>query len=267
MALETFERVEPLLFAHEGGYSGDRHDSGNWSSGKAGVGQLIGTKYGIAAPTLIANRRGKVTAEDMKNLTREEAVRIYKAQYWDTVRGDDLPAGVDYCVYDYSVNSGPGRAARELQRVVGASVDGVIGPATLNAVSDGGLSPVRIIDEICDRRLAFMKSLKVWPRYKNGWSRRVSEVRSKSKQFAMNYPIADAVPEDDVPVPKAKPEDKSGWRTWATPDGASKAVGLFSGLGAMLSGSGPLQWALAAVFVIAALVGGYLAIQHFKEAD
>ena len=203
----------------------------------------------------------------MKNLTRDEATRIYKAQYWDTVRGDDLPVGVDYCTYDYSVNSGPGRAARELQRVVGVVVDGVVGPATLAAVSACGKSSQQIVDEICDRRLAFMKGLRVWKRYKNGWSRRVAEVRTKSKQLVMDYPVTDYDTKEAVPVPPAKPEDKNGWKTWASPDGATKAVSLFSGLGALLSGSGPLQWALAAVFVIAALVGGYLAIQHFKESD
>ncbi|QFT31822.1 putative Peptidoglycan domain protein [Labrenzia sp. THAF82] len=267
MALATFERVKPLLLAHEGGYSGDRHDPGNWSSGKAGVGRLIGTNYGIAAPTLIANRSGHVEADDMKNLTRDEAIRIYKAQYWDTVRGDDLPMGVDYCIYDYSVNSGPGRASKELQRVVGAIADGVIGPATVKAVATCGKSSSEIIDEICDRRLAFMKRLRVWRRYKNGWSRRVSDVRMKSKQFVMDYPVTDYDSEEIVPVPKAKPEDKSGWKAWKTPDAITKGLGAFSGLGAILSGTGPIQWAFAIAFVIAALVGAYLAVQHFKDSD
>ena len=267
MAHATFERVKPLLFAHEGEYSGDRDDPGNWSSGKAGVGRLIGTKYGIAAPTLIANRAGNVTVEDMKTLTREEALRIYKAQYWDTVRGDELPVGVDYCIYDYSVNSGPGRASKELQRVVGAAVDGVVGPATIKAVNSCGKSSQQIIDEICDRRLAFMRQLRTWPKYKNGWTRRVNEVRSKSKQFVMNYPIGDYGTTESAPIAPAKPQDKSGWKVWTTPEGVVKGVGSLSGIGAILSGSGPFQWALAIVFVIAALVGAYLVIKHFKEDD
>lgn len=266
MAVETFERVKPLLFAHEGGYSDHRDDPGNWSSGKVGVGRLIGTKYGIAAPTLIGNRDFTVRAEHMRALTREEAIAIYKAQYWDTVRGDDLPAGVDYCVYDYSVNSGPARASQELQRVVGADVDGVIGPKTLAAISQSGMHPTTIIDKICDRRLAFMKRLKTWKYFGRGWSRRVADVRTASKRFVANQPAPDHAIEE-APIPKAKPKDKDGLQAWKTPDGLSKLVGLFSGMGAILSGSGPAQWALAAVFVIAAVTGAYLAIRHFKEAE
>ena len=262
----TFDALMPLLFAHEGGYTNHRGDPGNWSTGKVGKGRLIGTNFGIAAPTLIGWRGDYVTAEDMKALTRDEAIAIYKAQYWNTVKGDELPAGVDYCVYDYSVNSGPGRAARELQRVVGTKVDGVIGPQTLAAIDTCGLTSMQIIDRICDRRLAFMKSLRTWGTFGKGWSRRVSEVRSKSKQFAMNHPVTDHA-EEAVPVPKAKPEDKSPIAAWKTPQGVATGVTAITGAGGFLSDTGPIQWALAFAFVLAACVGAYYFIRQMKEAD
>lgn len=262
----TFDKVKPLLFAHEGGYTNHRGDPGNWSTGDVGRGRLVGTNFGIAAPTLIGWRGGNVTAEDMKALTREEAIQIYKSQYWDTIKADHLPAGVDYCLYDYSVNSGPGRAAKELQKVVGAKVDGVIGPQTLAAIETCGLSSVSIIDGICDRRLAFMKSLKTWRTFGKGWSRRVSEVRSKAKQFAMDHPVTDHA-EDPAPVPKAKPEDKSALEAWKTPQGVATGVTALTGAGGFLSGTGPIQWALAGVFVIAAVVGAYYLIKQMKDAD
>ncbi|WP_420415300.1 glycoside hydrolase family 108 protein [Roseibium sp.] len=262
----TFEKVRPLLFAHEGGYTDHRGDPGNWSEGKVGRGRLIGTNFGIAAPTLIGWRGGNVTAADMKALTRDEAIQIYKAQYWDTIRADELPAGVDYCCYDYSVNSGPGRASKELQRVVGAKVDGVIGPMTLAALKISGLSSATIIDQICNRRLAFMKRLKTWKTFGKGWSRRVGDVRTKSKQFAMNYPVADHVA-GDAPIPKAKPEDKSPFTAWKTPQGVATGVTALTGAGGFLSGTGPVQWGLAFIFVVAALVGAYFFIKRMQEDD
>ncbi len=254
MALATFEAVKPLLFAHEGGYVDHPDDPGG------------ATNLGITIGTLSAWRGRRVTKDEVRRLTREEATQIYKAQYWDSVKGDDLPAGVDYCVYDYSVNSGPGRAARELQRVVGAGVDGIVGVETLARVKDCGKTPIQIINEICDRRLAFMKRLRTWKTFGKGWSRRVSDVRLKAKSFAANAPITD-MPVSDVPTPKAKPEDKSGLKAWGTPSGVATGVTAMTGLGGMLSGTGPIQWALAFVFVLSACVLAYYVIKQIKEAD
>ena len=87
-----------------------------------------------------------------------EVAEIYRGQYWDAIRGDDLPAGVAYCVFDAAVNSGPGRALRWLQAEIGATVDGVIGNETLGLAARR--DPVRLIDGYCARRLTFMKRLK-----------------------------------------------------------------------------------------------------------
>lgn len=255
MSIETFERVKSTLFAHEGGYVDHPSDPGG------------ATNWGITIGTLSNARGYRVTKQDVKDLTKEEATLIYKARYWDSVKGDQLPSGVDYAVYDYSVNSGPGRAGKELQRVVGASVDGVIGTETLDRVRTCGKTSREIIIEICDRRLAFMKRLKHWRTFGKGWSRRVSDVRLKSLSYAANSPITDHATPDVPPTPKAKPEDKSATGAWKTPQGVATGVGAVSGLGGMLSGTGPIQWALAAVFVIAAVVGAIYVVKSFKERD
>jgi lysozyme family protein len=103
---------------------------------------------------------------------------IYKIQYWDAIRGDDLPSGIDAAVYDYAVNSGPSRAARELQAVLGVTQDGVIGILTLEAAMRA--SPFAVIKALCERRLAFMRRARhsktkklLWPTFKTGWTRRV----------------------------------------------------------------------------------------------
>ena len=119
---------------------------------------------------------------DVRQITDGEVAEIYRGQYWDAIRGDDLPAGVAYCVFDAAVNSGPGRALRWLQAEIGAAVDGVIGNETLGLAARR--DPVRLIDGYCARRLTFMKRLRHWPTFQNGWSRRVAEVRAQSTAWA-----------------------------------------------------------------------------------
>ena len=118
----------------------------------------------------------------MKALTVDDVKPLYKAQYWDRIRGDGLPAGVDYAVFDVAVNSGVVRAAKFLQACLGLPTDGIIGPATLAAVEDK--NPRQLVTEICDKRLAFMQALPIWSTFGKGWERRVKEVESKAFEMA-----------------------------------------------------------------------------------
>ena len=70
---------------------------------------------------------------DMRALTPALVGPLYKRKYWDKVAGDLLPSGLDYAVFDAAINSGPGRAAKWLQELVGVTADGAIGPGTLAA--------------------------------------------------------------------------------------------------------------------------------------
>jgi len=170
MARNNLPKCLPITLAHEGGMSLTRADPGNWTGGKVGVGVLKGTKYGVAAsayPHL-----------DIKNLTLADVEPIYRRNYWDKVRGDDLPAGVDLTVFDYGVNSGPSRSAKELQRVVKTGVDGKIGDGTLRAVAASNGKTV--IQGVCARRMSFLRALPIWNTFKNGWTRRVADIEAKS---------------------------------------------------------------------------------------
>lgn len=156
-----FERV----VGHEGGYTTDRNDRGNWTSGKIGVGQLKGTKYGVSAmayPSL-----------DIKNLTLAKAKEIYKKDYWDACRCDDLPVGPDYLVFDSAINHGNKKARQLLQEAVGATPDGIIGPKTLAAVK--AKSKVKLCDEFCVRRGLFYAQIGTFDRYGLGWFRRLMD--------------------------------------------------------------------------------------------
>ena len=158
----SFDQAFEFVVGHEGGYTADRRDRGNWTSGKIGVGQLKGTKFGVSAmsyPDL-----------DIKNLTVEDAKAIYLKDYWEKVRSDDLPVGVDYLVFDIAVNHGVRDAIQWLQLAAGTNPDGVFGPQTLAAVQRR--DPLRLIEEIGVTRQMDYIALKSWPTYGKGWTRR-----------------------------------------------------------------------------------------------
>ncbi|TXN41698.1 hypothetical protein FV232_17100 [Methylobacterium sp. WL30] len=178
MSASNFQAVMALVLQHEGGFTSDRRDPGNWTGGKVGKGKLLGTKYGIAAnsfPNL-----------DIANITKAQAVEIYRRQYAAPVRFDDLPAGVDYAVLDIAINSGVRRAGLILCGALATlgrrvKLDGQIGDPTIEQVS--AVAPTALIDAISDARLAYMRKLTNWPTYGKGWTRRVGEVRQISKSM------------------------------------------------------------------------------------
>ncbi len=117
----------------------------------------------------------EVDEKTMRNLTPADVAPLYKAKYWDKVRGDDLPSGVDYVVFDAAINSGPGRAAKWLQQTVDVAIDGAIGPGTLRAVNS--IPAAEIVEKYQQIRLDFLKALPTWDTFGKGWGRRVQEVQ------------------------------------------------------------------------------------------
>ena len=116
-----------------------------------------------------------VYEKTMRNLKPTDVAPLYKRKYWDKVKGDDLPTGVDYVVFDAAINSGPGRAAKWLQACVGVEVDGDIGPKTLAAVR--AFDANQLIEDYAKRRLSFLMDLPTWNTFGKGWGRRVAEVQ------------------------------------------------------------------------------------------
>jgi hypothetical protein len=161
----TFEESFKMLIGHEGGYSNDRNDPGNWTGGKVGIGQLLGTKYGVAA--------NSYPLENIEGLSLERAQQIYRRDYWDKIKADDLPKHIRFAIFDGAVNSGVGQAARWLQRAVGVIDDGVIGQGTLAAVR--AMDPYKLAAVFNGQRLKFMTELKVFDKFGKGWARRIAE--------------------------------------------------------------------------------------------
>lgn len=168
MASSNFARAMAQVFRYEGGYVNNPRDPGG------------PTNFGITLATLRAWRGSPVSASDVKALTRDEAARIYRQNYWRPVHADDLPPGVDLCIFDYAVNSGPGRAAKALQSILGVTEDGVIGPETIAAALTTGKTPAELINRICDERLAYLRRLNTWPTFGRGWAARIAAVRKEA---------------------------------------------------------------------------------------
>ena len=128
------------------------------------------TRFGITEA--VARRAGY--RGDMRELPLDLAKRVYRHEYWDAVRADELPAGIRLVMFDAAVNSGTGQAVRWLQRAVGVVDDGVIGPRTLAAV--GALSADSVRMRVLAQRLRFMAGLPNWPAFSRGWARRVCDL-------------------------------------------------------------------------------------------
>ena len=107
-----------------------------------------------------------------------------KERYWDKVKADELPAGLDYVVFDTAINSGPGRAVKLLQEVIGTTPDGAIGPLTLRAVA--AMPAADVINKYQDNRLLYLQSLPTWPTFGRGWARRVEEGRALALQMSQS---------------------------------------------------------------------------------
>ncbi len=188
MAKENFDEALRRLLLHEGGYSNHPSDPGG------------PTKYGITLANYRRHVKADATAADMRAMPKERAVAIYRAHYWDALRCDDLKSGIDYAAFDYGVNSGVGRAAKVLQRLLGLPDDGRMSQTLVSAVNRQDAAAM--VARICDERLAFLKSLKTWPVFGAGWGRRVSEVRSAALAMARASQAA-AAPARTAPAPSS----------------------------------------------------------------
>ncbi|MGQ5718455.1 glycoside hydrolase family 108 protein [Pseudochrobactrum asaccharolyticum] len=245
---ETLTIALDLMFGHEGGYVNNPKDPGG------------ATKYGITHKTLAAHRGvASVTSAQVRALAKQEATEIYVKSYWTQSGGDLLSIGIDYMAFDYGVNSGPAQAIKSLQRVVGVTVDGIVGGQTIAAVKayKGDL-----IGAYAAERLRFMKTLKTWSTFGRGWQKRVMNVETQARQLLQG----DVVVADTPTAPaKANPKDQSITEALKKPEAWAAIGGLFSGLGGMASGAGPIQWALAIIMVGAFVTGAYFLIKRMQD--
>jgi lysozyme family protein len=260
----NFPKAFKLTLAHEGGWADNPKDPG----GPTMKGVTLGVFRKLVKPN--------ATKTDLRNITDEQLQIIYRHSYWDEVLGSKLPNGVDYTLYDYAVNSGPGRGVKALQKIVGVTQDGKVGPMTLKAIAD--FPPQELIVRLCAERLAFMKRAKskgklLWPTFGKGWARRVAAVEKEALLMAEAKAEAPEIVVEKKEVPVAPPQiDKPVTKTtgfWER---------IFTILGA--GGAGFASWftdyrvvlAIAAVIIVVAVGGLFLhnriiiAVKDIKKA-
>lgn len=164
-SIATVARWLERIFEHEQGLSMDPKDPGNWTGGEVNVGELRGTKFGIAA-----NTYGHL---DIKNLTLDEAANIYIEDFLAPLHADKHEDGVAYALLDYAVHSGPHQAKRSFQKQLKVVADGVIGPKTLAAMAR--YTEAQLIMLLTAERMFFMADRHNWPAHGKGWIRRMAQ--------------------------------------------------------------------------------------------
>lgn len=166
----TYDQAIQQVFEDEGGYSNDAGDPGG------------PTKYGITINDARLYWKKNATASDVKSMPKSVASDIYVKHYATPLKYDDLPAGVDYAILDYGINSGISRSAKVLQKLVGVTADGSIGPQTIAATNKK--DPIQLINQIYDERLKFLKGLKTWSIFGKGWNSRCVRGRALALTLA-----------------------------------------------------------------------------------
>lgn len=162
----AFVKAVALILRHEGGFTLNPDDDGNWTGGREGVGELKGTNLGISAASY--------PSVDIKGLTRDQAIAIYHRDYWQAIRGDELPPALGILTFDMAVNGGPGAAIRLLQRALRVEDDGKLGPVTLakaQAVTDARDAATRYTRE----RILHYVTMRRWLEFGRTWTQRSLE--------------------------------------------------------------------------------------------
>jgi len=167
---QNFDKCLEMVLVHEGGYVNNKNDRGGMTN--LGVTRRVYEDW-VDRP---------VSEQEMRDLTPDDVAPIYRKNYADRIHFDSLPSGVDWACLDWAINSGASRPAKAIQRAVGATTDGVIGPKTLQLVAEK--DPKFIIDYVYTVRQAFYESLDDYKHFGRGWTRRNKETLHQALDMA-----------------------------------------------------------------------------------
>lgn len=168
--MNRFEHCLNTVLKHEGGYVNHPRDPGGR------------TNLGITQRTLESWLGEPVNEQRMRNLTVDDVRPIYRERFWSVVRADQMPVGIDLAVFDFAVNAGPRTSVRLLQRVIGVSADGLVGPITLGTLAQfvHVATAETVIVAHCDLRRDYYRSLDTFDTFGRGWLRRTDEVQAQA---------------------------------------------------------------------------------------
>ena len=250
MPVAEFDRSLAKVLVLEGGFVNDPDDTGGATN--KGVTQAV---YDTYRKSVGAGR------QSVRLISDDEVRAIYKSRYWDLVKGDQLPPGVGYVVFDGGVNSGPGQSVKWLQRALGlAKVDGLVGPETLaavNAVDDHDA----LIAKIIALRDAFLHALKGWKKFGKGWASRIKQVLAVGQAWARGS-VGPEVVYDAAGARKALPSDAKAAPSAAIADAATGG-GLITGstvLGTLQSAQAQLAPLASGSTVVTNIVAGIVVV-------
>ena len=167
---ENYQHCLEMILHHEGGYVNHPKDPGGETN--LGVTKRVYEDFG--------------GEKDMKDLLVEDVAPIYEENYWGRMKCDDIPNGLDLCVFDFGVNAGTGRSAKYLQRMIGTVADGGIGPNTLKAlhtfVENEGLEYAILTFQA--NRQSYYEKLSTFETFGKGWTRRVEETTAEALKMS-----------------------------------------------------------------------------------
>jgi len=172
--ISNWDQAFKQMLKSEGGFTDDERDDGN----KLPDGRKGSTMLGVTQYNWEQHVGHQVTHDDMRKLTAADVEPLYKKKYWDVVRADELPSGIDYAVFDMGVNAGPGRSIKLMQSALGVTPDGGFGAITMAAVQ--AADPVVLIEKFSQEKEAFYRSLEKFTVYGEGWLNRVAAVKQKA---------------------------------------------------------------------------------------
>jgi lysozyme family protein len=250
MSADCYAESIRRLLINEGGYVNHPSDPGG------------PTNFGVTLRDYRRYVRAGATADDLRGMKVEDAKAIYREKYWNAMCGDMLPAGVDYCVFDYAVNSGTSRAPKVLQRILGVPVTGCIDETTLAATRERDARTV--VQAMCDERLRFLQALKTWPVFGRGWSKRVGEVRAAA--LAMADKAAGRAPIGGAPSSRAPGKGVVPVNDAARKGTAGGAIAT-GGAIAQQSAANGAEWMafLLIIVVTLAIAAGSWAFWHWRQ--
>lgn len=167
MYSKSYDRAFSETISIEGGFKCETQDRMDWTGGQVGKGKLVGTKFGISA--------GTYPTEDIRNLTRERAKELYHRDFWMKSQCEQMPLELAGQVFDADVNHGLGMGVRFLQKAMGITPDGVVGPKTLAEVQKWWDVEAKLILRFLAHRMWFFTQIKTWDSYGRGWANRVAQ--------------------------------------------------------------------------------------------
>lgn len=199
--MPDYESCVAVTLKWEGGFVDNPHDPGG------------ATNMGITIETLRSYMRHPVTSQDVRSLNPATAKAIYQEYYWEPIKGDMLPHGLDLVVFDAAVNSGPTRAIELLQGVFGIAQDGSLGPITDERIEDIMVAPPgqieSLIERYTDARLAYLKRLNGWRYFGAGWQARCLSVEHTACQFISSTTLLATASDNAGPPPGSPPITRS----------------------------------------------------------